>query len=532
LCYHDRSLSLNTALTPQDAEIPPRLGRYEIVERLAAGGMGEVFLARVVGAGGFMKPVALKRIHPQLARDREFIEMLYDEANVAAGLQHPNIVRTIDVGSEGDNHYVVLDYVNGEPIGRLHRELKKSGRQLPPWLVAWVGAQVASALHAAHEGRSLDGQRMEIIHRDVSPSNIMLSDEGHAMLFDFGVAKAKQRLHHTTHGELKGKLPYMAPETFAGMPADRTVDIFALGVVLYELLTDISPFKRDTDVECIAALLGLAVPPANLVRGEVDPRLAHVVAHAMERNRGGRFATAAQLESALRTWATSTGAPHDASAVATWVEECFPQRLHKRREMLRRVADPATRPLRAAPLGPAGGTGDPSSGLHSSSGVVQARGMMASGSAPGSMEGVSRSSGYTPWDAADAAASYRAAARSRRSGFLVAGAVALMTTLLGGAAVLLLGRGPASADANPGDPPSGTALGPVATGGATETPSEPATGSATGASSADSAPSASAAASAGAGAPRGTGRLGPTPRTTSTATKTGGKKGPLAREYD
>ena len=529
MCYDGGSLSLNSAQTPQSDEVPPRLGRYEIVERLAAGGMGEVFLARVVGAGGFMKPVALKRIHPQLARDREFIEMLYDEANVASGLQHPNIVRTIDVGSEGDNHYVVLDYVNGEPIGKLHRELKKAGGQMPPWLVAWVGAQVASALHAAHEARGYDGQRMEIIHRDVSPSNIMLSDEGHAMLFDFGVAKAAQRLHHTTHGELKGKLPYMAPETFAGTPADRTIDLFALGVVLYELLTDTSPFKRDTDVECIAALLGLIVPPANLVRGDVDPHLAHIVATAMERNRAARFQTGAQLEAALRGWAINMGAPHDASAVATWIEQNFPARMHKRREMLRRAADPATRPLRAVPAAAAaGGTGDPASGLHSSSGVVSASGLMAAVSAPGTMEPVSRSAQYTPWDAADPEVSYRAAARSRRKGYLAVAVVAGVTTVLGGAAVLLLARAPAGGATDP----AGVASAATAARAASAAPSGEGSASSE-ASVASSDPGAAGSASASATATSGPAATGKgTPRPTSTATRTGGKKGPLAREYN
>src|SRR5215207_8433735 len=143
-------------------DIPPRLGRYEIVERLSSGGMGEVFVARFAGPGGFIKPVALKRIHPHLAGDETFIAMLHDEANVAAAIRHPNIVATIDVGFDQGNHFVVLDYVSGDPL--------------------------------------------DIVHRDVSLGNIMLSDAGHPMLFDFGVAKAKQRFAQTSHGELKGKL--------------------------------------------------------------------------------------------------------------------------------------------------------------------------------------------------------------------------------------------------------------------------------------------------------------------------------------
>lgn len=188
-------------------EIPERLGRYEILERLASGGMGEVFVGRFVGPGGFIKPVAVKRIHPHLAGDENFIHMLHDEAFVAGSIRHPNIIATIDVGSEGGNHFVVLDYVSGDSLARLQRDLQRRGAALPDWLVAWIGAETASALHAAHEAKTLAGELLEIIHRDVSLANVLLSDAGHPMLFDFGVAKATQRMHQTTHGELKGKLP-------------------------------------------------------------------------------------------------------------------------------------------------------------------------------------------------------------------------------------------------------------------------------------------------------------------------------------
>src|SRR6185369_6868688 len=309
-----------------DRDIPERLGRYEIVERLSAGGMGEVFVARFVGPGGFVKAVALKRIHPHLAGDEQFINMLHDEANVAAAVKHPNIVATIDVGHEGDNHFVVLDYVSGEPLSRLVKEMKRRNVAMPAWVAAWIGAQTAAALHAAHEARNLQGEPLDIVHRDVSLANVMLSDGGHPMLFDFGVAKAKQRIQHTEHGELKGKLAYMAPETFRGEPVDRTVDVFGLGIVLYELLTKTSPFQRGSDLETITALQSAVVPTPSVLRTDIDRRLDPVVQAAMARERAARYPTAAHVENALREWARSARVPHEAPAVARWLEETFADR--------------------------------------------------------------------------------------------------------------------------------------------------------------------------------------------------------------
>ncbi|UQA55956.1 serine/threonine protein kinase [Polyangium aurulentum] len=329
-------------------DIPERLGRYEIIERLAAGGMGEVFVARSVAPGGFVKPVALKRIHPHLASDETFINMLHDEANVASSIHHPNIVGTIDVGSEGDNHYVVLDFVSGDPLTHLLRDVKRKGTVFPGWMAAWIGAQIGAALHAAHEAKNPEGEALEIIHRDVSLSNVLLSDAGQPMLFDFGVAKAKQRMVQTSHGELKGKLPYMAPETFRGEAVDRTVDVFSLGVVLYELLTGKSPFARDSDLETIMALQSAVIVPPSQVKGAGDADLDAVVLKAMCRTRAERYATAADVETALRAWARTSHAPHDASAAAAWIAETFPARCAAHKAVLARVAS-GTRPPASNP---------------------------------------------------------------------------------------------------------------------------------------------------------------------------------------
>ncbi len=332
----------------ESQDVPERLGRYEIVERLASGGMGEVFIARFVAPGGFIRPVAVKRIHPFLAEDETFIHMLHDEANVAAAIRHPNIISTIDVGSEGGNHFVVLEYASGDPLQRMLRDMKRSrGGVFPDWMVAWVGAEVASALHAAHEAKNLEGESLEIIHRDVSTSNVILSDAGHPMLFDFGVAKAKQRMVQTSHGELKGKLPYMAPETFRGEAVDRTVDVFSLGVMLYELCTGNSPFARASDLETIMALQSAVIELPSRVRDAIHPSLDPIVMRAMARDRAERTPTAAAVENELRAWARSRGAPHDAAAAAAWIAETFADRVSWRKALLARVANGASNPRTA-----------------------------------------------------------------------------------------------------------------------------------------------------------------------------------------
>jgi serine/threonine-protein kinase len=345
-------------------EIPERLGRYEILERLASGGMGEVFVGRFVGPGGFIKPVAVKRIHPHLAGDETFIHMLQDEANVAAAIRHPNIIATIDVGSEGDNHFVVLDYVSGDSLSRMLRDQKKRGLAFPDWLVAWIGAETASALHAAHEAKTLGGESMEIIHRDVSLSNVLLSDAGHPTLFDFGVAKAAQRMTQTIAGELKGKLPYMAPETFLGAPVDRTVDVFSLGVVLYELATSNSPFARGSDVETITALQAAIIePPSRVNPKDIRASLDPIIMRTMARDRADRYPTAAMVEQELRAWARANGAPHDAASASAWVLANFPERVTKRKALLARIAN--------APSGSFARSSQPNSS-RSTSGVTPA----------------------------------------------------------------------------------------------------------------------------------------------------------------
>ena len=509
-------------------DFPPRLGRYEIVERLSAGGMGEVFVARMAGPGGFVKPVALKRIHPHLASDPEFIDMLHDEARLAASVQHPNIVRTIDLGEEAGNHFVVLDFVCGDQVGKIHRETVRRGEMLPAWLVAWIGAETAAALHAVHEARGLDGQSLEIIHRDVSPGNVMLADDGHAMLFDFGVAKAKQRIHQTTAGELKGKLPYMAPETFEGVAADRTVDIFGLGVVLYELCTNVSPFRRQNDLDIISALRAGDVPSPEQVRPDLDPRLAAIIVRAMARQRAARFTTAAEIEGALRSWAVGAGLPHEAATVGRWLAHHFPERLAARRALLGRVASgPQATPSSPGVPVPTAVTGSSAPG-----GAYHEPTMVLTPTGPSSIRS-------TTANASVAGAAVGAGEAAQRGSRLLGVAVVVAIVAITGVTALAIGRseapvtaapvdsaGPAPAAASPASEATGRAADP----GPSAALSSTAVATAASASALASA-SASSSASAAAHAPE-PGAVAPPVATVTRPASVPKTKGGLVREYE
>jgi serine/threonine-protein kinase len=528
------------------APIPERLGRYEIVERLASGGMGEVFVARFIAPGGFIKPVAVKRIHPHLASDETFIHMLHDEANVAAAIRHPNIIATIDVGADGDDHFVVVEYVSGDPLSRIVRDLRHKNMTMPPWVVAWVGAQIASALHAAHEARALNGERLDIVHRDVSLANILLSDAGHPMLFDFGVAKAKQRLVQTSAGELKGKLAYMAPETFHGAPVNRSVDIFALGVVLYELLTNISPFQRDSDLEIIGALQCAPIEPPSRAVPSIDPALDPIVLTAMARERDDRYRTAAEIEHDLRAWARMSLAKHDAASVAAWVAATFPDRQEARAALLSRIANPPPRPAAA-------GTGqvESATGGALGAGATPAHG---SGIAAGDLGGMARLT--TSARIAQQGGIGAEGAPGRKKTWLgIAGAAGALVT--GSVLAIALFGGSSKQDAQSGQSEASTASTAASSATAAATPSDRAASATSAGTGAQAAPAedvvAAAAASASASAMAAAAGAQPAPPAAVTSTAaaatpgtapkpaaprgpaprpTGKSRGPLVRSYD
>jgi serine/threonine-protein kinase len=287
----------NGELYRENATAPAvRMARYQLLERLARGGMAEVFRARLVGLAGFEKIVALKRILPELDAEPSFVAMFLDEVRLTAQLNHPNIVETLDVGRDERSFFYVMEYVPGRNLAQLQRTCMEHGERMPLGAAISIVAGAASGLHHAHEHRDGDGRPLGIVHRDVSPSNILVRHDGFVKVADFGIAKAASQHSLTRVGTIKGKLSYMSPEQRQRLPVDRRSDIFSLGIVLYEITTGRRLFRAR---DAVATLLGGTIPPPSLVVSDYPSALEAIVMRALEVDPARRFATAEELRLAL-----------------------------------------------------------------------------------------------------------------------------------------------------------------------------------------------------------------------------------------
>jgi serine/threonine-protein kinase len=315
---------------------PARFGRYEVVGRLALGGMAEVLLARLVGPSGFERATVIKRILPQYATYPPFRDMFLDEARIASGIRHPNVVQHYELGEQGEELYLVMEYLEGEALGSVQRRSRTRGLHLPVDVVAYIVAEACAGLHAAHELVDADDVRQEVVHRDISPHNIFVTYDGTIKLIDFGIAKAADRATKTETGVLKGKFEYMSPEQARGEPVDRRADVFSMGVVLYELLTEARPFRRATVAATIAAIdAGDVVPPRELAPS-CPPALEATCMRALSSRPGDRHGSALDMRRELLAQTTveaANGLPEE--RLAATMTRLFAERIEEKREMLR-----------------------------------------------------------------------------------------------------------------------------------------------------------------------------------------------------
>ena len=278
---------------------PERIGRYRLCFELASGGMASVHLARAEGSTGFQKLVALKRIHAHLARDRDYVDMFLDEARIASSITHPNVCSVFDFGALDGEYFIAMEYLMGEPLSRVFRRVVADSDErsspLLPARMATIIAQACEGLHAAHELKDADGESLHVVHRDVSAENLFVTYDGTVQVVDFGIAHARQRLHHTQAGQVKGTFPYMAPEQMTAAAVDRRIDVWALGAVLWELLTLRRLFLRDTDVNTMYAVLSSDVEPPSAHRSDIAPELDQIVLKALERNPERRWQDAREM---------------------------------------------------------------------------------------------------------------------------------------------------------------------------------------------------------------------------------------------
>jgi len=274
-------------------------GPYTLVERVAGGGMAEVFKAKRTGVEGFEKIVAVKRILHHLLDNQEFVEMFIDEAKVVAGLTHPNIVQIFDLGKLGETYFIAMEYVHGRDLRTILRRAKDRGLRVPLDLSAFVVSRVCDALDHAHRRKDDQGRPMRIVHRDVSPQNILISFEGDVKLTDFGIAKAATKAKATDRGALRGKLLYMSPEQASGQPMDRRSDVFSLGIVFYEMLTDRKPFLATSEKGILEMVRECRIDPPSKWNSRVPERFERIVGRALAKDPDQRYEDAGEMHREL-----------------------------------------------------------------------------------------------------------------------------------------------------------------------------------------------------------------------------------------
>jgi serine/threonine-protein kinase len=310
-----------------------RLDRYELLGPLAEGGMASVWIARQRGKHGFEKLVALKTILPQYASDMRFQQMFLDEARIASRIEHFNVARILDLGDEHDVLYLAMEYVDGDALSKLRRVWLKKKLPPPTGVILRVLADACSGLHEAHELRSEDGRPLEIVHRDVSPHNILVSVKGVAKVIDFGIAKARDRLGGETNaGVLKGKVQYMAPEQALGRNVDRRADVWAIGASMYHLLTGRPAYDADNTLGTLH-LLTSGRPPVPLPP-EIHPSIAALTRKALTTPPEKRYASAAEMRDAIEAAMVDAGVPTTNGDVASYVKEHLAERTAKRRQVI------------------------------------------------------------------------------------------------------------------------------------------------------------------------------------------------------
>ncbi len=317
----------------RDSEAGRLVGRYMVHRRIAAGGMATVHLGRLIGAAGFSRTVAIKRLHDDYARDPEFVAMLLDEARLTSTIRHPNVVPTLDVVAEQDELLVVMEYVDGESLASLQRLAEAAGERLPVPLAASIVAQALHGLHAAHEARDKRGAPLHIVHRDVSPQNILVGTDGLARVLDFGIAKAASRASATGDGQLKGKTAYMAPEQLQHGAVDRRTDVFAASIVLWELLAGRRLFVADSATQTIERVLSEPIDSPQRWAPEVSTELALVTMRGLERDPGARFESAEEMALAIED---AIALPR-AKEISAWVARVASGSISARAEIVREV---------------------------------------------------------------------------------------------------------------------------------------------------------------------------------------------------
>ncbi|HEY6880261.1 MAG TPA: protein kinase, partial [Polyangiales bacterium] len=309
-------------------------GKYLLLQRVSVGGMAEVFKALPANADRIDQIVAIKRILPNIAEDSEFIGMFIDEARIAGQLHHPNICRIYELGRVNNDHYIAMQFLWGRDLLKLMNRYKKAGRFVHPLMAAFIGSKALSALHYAHTKLDEDGRPLHIIHRDVSPQNIIVGYSGQVKLIDFGVARAASQSQKTQAGILKGKFGYMSPEMIRGLPIDHRSDVFAMGICLHELLTSSRLFYGETDFATLELVRDANVAPPSAKAPGVPAELDAIVMKALSREANDRYQTAEEMQHALEAFLAESDPHYGQASVGVAMREAFHTEVKRERERL------------------------------------------------------------------------------------------------------------------------------------------------------------------------------------------------------
>jgi serine/threonine-protein kinase len=327
------------------AGAPEHIGRYRVLAKLGAGGFATVYLARLEGAAGFGRFVAIKRIHDHLASEPELVAMFLDEARVASAIDHPNVCAPLDFGrTEEGNYFLAMDYLLGEPLSEVRRAYGRVHGAPKPEDVAFVlrvMADAAHGLHAAHEALDTRGRPLEIVHRDVAPANLFVLFSGHVKVVDFGIAKAARKLHTTQHGVFKGHVPFAAPEQLRGRTLDRRADLWSLGVVLWEMLAKRRLFAQKDEVALVDAIVRDPIPQLREKAPWVSPRLAQAVHRCLSRDVEERPSSALELALVLEEELRRLRVPMGVHEVGSYLHALLPERARTRYRQLWALAEEA-----------------------------------------------------------------------------------------------------------------------------------------------------------------------------------------------
>jgi eukaryotic-like serine/threonine-protein kinase len=352
---------------------PIPFGKYYLLERINVGGMAEVFKGKAFGVEGFERLVAVKRILPNIAEDEEFITMFIDEAKIAVQLQHANIAQIFDLGKVDDSYFIALEYVHGKDLRAIFDHLAKTEGAMPMAQACFIVMQVCEGLDYAHNKRDAQGRELNLVHRDVSPQNVLIGYEGEIKLVDFGIAKAAGKASKTQAGILKGKFGYMSPEQVRGLPVDRRSDIFSLGIVLYELLTGERLFVGESDFSTLEKVRNVEILPPSSFNKKIPAELERIALKALAKDVEDRYQNAIDLHDDLQAFLYSVGEFYSRKDLSAWMKKTFSDELEEANAKLEQLQS-IDRVDEPTPLPPVGLTPRPSNSRSGSAPKAASKG--------------------------------------------------------------------------------------------------------------------------------------------------------------